>query len=705
MRPTRSSGSRLLRWLLLGVGGIVVLAVIAVVVVVATFDPNAYKAQIIAEVRAATGRTLVLSGPLSLKLSLRPAIEAQDVALANPPGFSRPDMARLGTLDLGVDLTGLFGGRITVSRLVLVRPDILLERSKSGATNWSFAPAPGPRAAPAAAPAPASSSSGGMSIFISAVRIEDGRIGYRNDATGKQTIVALRSLGVTEAARDAPLVIAATATVNGAPVTVDATTGSLAALLGGGSAPWPVRAKLTAAGARLGLDGTIAHPMTGAGIALGIDAAIPDLAALTPVAGAALPPLKGLALTGKLAVPGAIAGGGRIDNLVLTTPAGKLAGTLGFGLGAVPSVSGTLASASLDADALLAALHGAPAAAPGAKPAGASSGGPAAPAPASALLIPATPLPLAALRSANADLHVSVTALKTGGEVWRNLAFHLVLNRGTLTVAPFTATPPAGELALTLSVNAAAAQPPVAITLHAPGMALASLLKLAGQPGLATGDIALDADLRGAGTSPHAIAAGLDGTIVATMTGGTIDNAVVNKLFGPMLAKANLAGLLAHGGSSRIECLAVRLTARHGQGRLDPFLFASSLNTIDGGGTMNFGSETLDLLMHPQARAGGTGIALPVAVRGTFAHPAASLSQSETAAAGVDVALSLLGGKKLAVPGALAAKPVSCATALAQARGQRPPPQAAAPAGRTAAPAPAKPAAPNPGTLLRGLFH
>ena len=700
MRPTRSSGSRFLRWVLLGVGGIVVLVIAAVVVVVATFNPNAYKAEIIAKVKVATGRTLVLSGPLSLKLSLHPAIEAKEVALANPPGFSRPDMARLGALDLGVDLTGLLGGRITVSRLVLVRPDILLERSKSGATNWSFAPARGPHAASAAAPAPASSSSGGMSIFISNVRIQDGRIGYRNDATGKETIVALRSLGVTEASRDAKLVIAAIATVNGAPVTVDATTGSLAALLGGESAPWPVKAKLTAASARLALDGTIAHPLTGAGIALGIDATIPDLAALTPVAGAALPPLKGLALTGKLAVPGAIAGGGRIENLVLTTPAGKLAGTLGIGLGAVPSVSGTLTSASLDADALLAALHSGSAAAPS----GASSrGGPAAPA--SALLIPATPLPLAALRSANADLHVSVAALKTGGEVWRDLAFHLVLNGGKLTVAPFTATPAAGKLDLTLSVNAAAAQPPVALTLHAPGMALASLLKLVGEPGLATGDVALDANLRGAGTSPHAIAAGMDGTIVATMTGGTIDNAVVNKLFGAMLAKANLGGLLAHGGSSQIECLAVRLTAQRGQGRLDPFLFASSLSTIDGGGTMNFGSETLDLLMHPQARAGGTGIALPVAVRGTFAHPAASLSQSETAAAGVGVALSLLAGKKLAVPGALQAKPVSCATALAQARGQRPPPQAASPAGGTAAPAPAKPAAPNPGTLLRSLFH
>ncbi|MDE2006318.1 MAG: AsmA family protein [Rhodospirillales bacterium] len=699
MRHSRSSGSRLLRWILFGVLGILILAVVAVVAFVATFDANAYKPRIIAAVRQATGRDLILAGPIGLKLSLHPAIEATDVALANPPGFSRPDMAKLGALDLGLDLTALLSGRIEVSRLTLVRPDILLERNKAGATNWSFAPAaakPAPAAAPNSAPAPAASSS--LPIFIREVRITDGHLGYRDDATGKATTVALASLAVTEASPDAPLALNATATVNGAPVRLAGQTGPLAALTGTNSAPWPVKLTLAAAGATLGLDGGIAHPAAASGIALALNAAIPDLAALSPIAGSSLPALKGLALTGKLSVPDTLAKGGRIEALALTLPGGRITGALGFRIGAVPDVSGTLSSPSLDADALLAALHGPAAPAP-AHPAG---GGGAA-APASPYLIPTTPLPLGALRAADADLTVSVAALKTGGEVWHDLAFHLLLKGGRLNLAPFSASPPAGKFALTLMLDAARPVPPLSFTLHAPGLALASLLKMAGESGLATGAVALDADIHGAGASPHAIAAGLTGTIVATMQGGTIDNATVNRMFGPMLAKANLSGLLAHGGTSRIECLAARLSARNGAAQLQPFLFASSLSTIDGDGTMNLGAETLNLTFRPQARAGGTGIAVPVAVGGTFAHPSYGLNQGAVAQAGVGAALSLLQGGKLAVPGSLQAKPVSCAASLAEARGQRPPAGTAAP---STAPTPAqKPAAPNPGSLLRGLFH
>jgi AsmA protein len=475
-----------------------------------------------------------------------------------------------------------------------------------------------------------------------------------------------------------------------------------------------VRLVLTAAGARLAADGTIADPLAGRGVALHFDLHIPDLRALGAVAGAALPPVREIALTGRLVAPGTIAQGARLQDFALTLPQGRLAGTLAVRLGAVPALSGSLTSPSLDADALLAELHqgkasGHPAAGatPG-HPATAVPSGPAAPsarpAPAaarSAHLIPDTTLPLGLLRRADADLSVSVAALRSGGETWRNLAFHLALAHGKLVLAPFTATPPAGPLSLRLTLDAAQKVPPVTLSLHAPGLALASLLALAGEKGLATGDVALVADLHGAGTSLHAIAAGLDGVVAATMTGGTIDNAVLDRLFGGVLARANLAGLLAHGGTSTIRCLALRLVAQHGVAQLAPFLFASTLTTISGAGTVNLGAETLDLLLHPEGRVGGTGFSVPVRVSGGWVHPNAALSARGAAEAGIGVALSLLGGNKLAVPQAVQAQAPSCATALALARGQQPP--AAAPA----APAPTQPAGklPNPGTLLRNLFR
>jgi len=735
MSTASSPGRRVLRWTAIGLGGLVVLVVVAAVVGVLTFNPNRFKPRIIAAVQQATGRTLTLAGPIGIKLSLHPTIEARDVALANPPGFSRPDMARLAVLDLRLGLAALLHGRIAIDRLVLVRPDILLERTKAGAVNWRFAPAPSPAAAPARragapAPTPVTPSSGsptGPAVFVQDVRIEDGTLGYRDDATGKQTTLVLRQARLHAASPTAPLLLDATAAVNGAPITLTGRTGPLAALEhpasvpasaastspASGAAAWPVRLVLTAAGARLAADGTIADPAAGRGVALGFDLHIPDLAALGPVTGIALPPVRQIALTGRLVAPGSIAQGASLQNFALALPQGQLAGTLELRLGSVPALSGTLTSQSLDADALLAELHGAPAAGqPAAHPAGAPAAGSSAPpasppgppvpaAPRSAHLIPDTPLPLPLLRRADANLSVSVTALRSGGETWRNLAFHLVLAGGKLVLAPFTATPPAGPLSLRLTLDAAQPAPPVALSLHAPGLALASLLALAGEKGLATGDVAIEADLHGAGSSLHAIAAGLDGVLSATMTGGTIDNAVLDRLFGGVLAKANLAATLGHGGTSAIRCLALRLTAQHGVAQLAPFLFSSTLTTIDGNGTVNLGSETLDLMLHPEGRVGGTGFSVPVRVSGGFAHPVAALSASGTAAAGIGAALSLLGGKKLGVPQGLQASAPSCASALALARGQQAPP---APAASSPA-APAKPKAPNPANLLRNLFR
>lgn len=714
-RPSRIG--RVLRWTGLALS-ILVLAVVAVVAwTLATFNPDSLKPRLEAEVHALTGRTLALNGPIRLHLSLHPALEVSDVALSNPPGFSRPEMARLGKLSLGLDALALLHGQIAISRLTLDRPDILLERAKSGAVNWRFAPAAAKSAPTAGATStPTAAPGGGMSLFVGAVRLVDATLGYRDDATGKATILHLPSLTLSEASPTAPLVLTATGALGAAPgavpgavpVAVHVTTGSLTVLMG--DAAVPLRARLAAAGADLTLDGRIAHPLAGSGLALDVTAAVPSLRAVGQLAGMSLPAIR-VGLRAKLALPGTVAQGGRISGLSLTLPGGTVTGDLALRLASVPTVSGVLSSATFDADTLLAALRGTPAAAP-AHPAqavatsGATSGATAgAPAAAGGYVIPTTPLPLGALRTVDTDLRVSIGALTAGGQVWRNLSLPVRLQAGRLSLAPFAVTTPSGPVGGDFAIDAAAARPPVSLRLHAPAVALAALLKLAGEKGLASGTMAIDLDLHGAGASPHAIAASLTGTVVATMQGGSIDNAVVNRMFGPMLARANLAGLLAHGGQSQIECVAARLTAANGAARLAPFLFASTLNTVDGGGTLNLGAETLDLTFRPQARAGGTGVAVPVHVGGRFAAPSYGLAQGAIAQAGIGAALSFLSGQKLAVPAGLQASRPSCAAALASARTGAPLPAAVAPKPAAPAPTQAKPGTINPGAILKQLFH
>ena len=88
--PARSGIGRILRFTLIGFAGIIVLVVAAGAVFVATFDANSYKPRIAAAVQQATGRALALNGPIGLKLSLQPTLEARDVAFANPAGLLPP---------------------------------------------------------------------------------------------------------------------------------------------------------------------------------------------------------------------------------------------------------------------------------------------------------------------------------------------------------------------------------------------------------------------------------------------------------------------------------------------------------------------------------------------------------------------------------------------------------------------------------------
>ena len=143
---------RLVRTIALVIGGIVVLAVAGIAVVIATFDPNRFKPQIIAAAQSATGRTLTLGGRIGLSLSLQPTLEVSDVGFANPPGFSRPQMATLQKLKLQLALVPLLSRHVQIEQLVLEKPDILLETNAQGQSNWTLSPAGAPSAPPPASP-------------------------------------------------------------------------------------------------------------------------------------------------------------------------------------------------------------------------------------------------------------------------------------------------------------------------------------------------------------------------------------------------------------------------------------------------------------------------------------------------------------------------------------------------------------------------
>ena len=119
-----------MRWrriLVIVVGLLVVLPIAGIGIFIATLDPNDWKPRIQNAVIRATGRELSLNGPISLKWSLVPTIEAQNVALANFDGGSRPQMVTAQSIEAEVALLPLLSHHLDIHRLAIIKPDVLIE--------------------------------------------------------------------------------------------------------------------------------------------------------------------------------------------------------------------------------------------------------------------------------------------------------------------------------------------------------------------------------------------------------------------------------------------------------------------------------------------------------------------------------------------------------------------------------------------------
>jgi AsmA protein len=542
------------------------------------------------------------------------------------------------------------------------------------------------------------------------VKIDGGTVAMR-DAAGQTTTLALTQLSAQEAAPDAPLSLTLDASYNGAPVSLTADTGPLAGLLVAAGAPWPVKLAITAAGAKLGVEGTVGQPAAGRGLAIALTADIPDLAALSPLAGTTLPPLKTIAAQLKLADTDG-GNGIAISDLKLTLPNADLAGSLSVQRGARPLVKANLSARQIDLDALTRAMS---APAPTGLPVG-EPGKPAAPdteAGRSGRVIPATKLPFEALRLADGDIQLAVDDLRTGGQDYQSIKLHAETKDGHLTLDPLTLDAPGGRVDVKATVDANPAALLVTLTLRAPNLALQPLLKALGKPGYASGTLELRADLRGTGDTPHAIAASLDGAVGAAVAKGEIDSKLLGSLMSNLVQKTDLAQLANKAGMSALNCFAVRLDSTGGIGTVRALRLDSSTLGMTGSGTLNFDTEALDLHLRPSAGLAGTNITAPVIVAGTFADPSAHADVAGTVIdnAGTAAKLALgasTGGLALIIGSEIDRKLSGdpCAGPLALARFSQPPAASNQSDGSTppASQPPAK-RANNPADALKKLFQ
>src|SRR5471030_2582389 len=125
--------------LLIGGGGFVGVLIVALLVAPSFFDLNKYKPEIVSQVKKATGRDLVLDGPVTLSLPT-PTVGVSRVRFVNVAGSRNPNMVEVKSIAVKPSLFALLGGNVEVSSVTVVEPKIVLEVNAEGKPNWEFAP-------------------------------------------------------------------------------------------------------------------------------------------------------------------------------------------------------------------------------------------------------------------------------------------------------------------------------------------------------------------------------------------------------------------------------------------------------------------------------------------------------------------------------------------------------------------------------------
>ncbi len=590
--------STMRRFILIAAG--VIFALVVLALIAPYFIPaSAYKGRIAAAAQAATGRRLVISGPVRFSVFPVLGIAAQDVRLENIPGApGGPDFVSMKDLTAGVRLWPLLSGKVEITAISFDRPVIHLAVAANGQDNWTT-----PAAAATAPGATAGGPSSSLTPRFSGIDITDGTLTYADAQTNVHHRLDHIQLRIALTRLDAPLRVAGSFMARGQKITLDGRISSLLALRSG--APTDADLSITSALIEAGFKGTLArHDSRGE-----IKLVTRNLARLLSWVGK---PMASAAELGRLSLQAEIDTTGSSEQLralKLVTGGMTITGELAYnGRGTIPMLSGSLAADNLNLNAFM----GSPASTPQSGTATAQASG-----------WSKTPLNLSLLNAANANLtltaqHVELRHLKLD-----SARMQLRLQDGRLRVDldPLALYGGSGQLQIALRPGQ-----------H--GVYLASSFDLANveakpllHDALAVDHIEglanLSYTVSASGQNPDAIMHSLAGTGRIDLRNGRIRGVnllrvaqEISKVLG------NSAGSGGNQQSTQFTTMGGSFVISNGIMTNRDFHLQSPMLRMTGAGTINLGARTLDFVVKPLAvtSLSRTGIGVPFRIHGPWTH-------------------------------------------------------------------------------------
>ena len=633
--------------------GIFLLLVVALVVIIATFNWNRLKPTINQKVSAELNRPFAIRGDLGVAWERNrdepgwrswvpwPHLHAEDIMLGNPPDIPEVTMVHLQRADAMLAPLALLHKEIFIPWIKLQQPDARLIQTADKKNNWTFNLANSDEKDPAAAPS-------AWSFRLDNILFDQGKIRYRDAINKADVTVTVNPLGKPvpytqvaggddkqKGAGDFIFGWKASGTYNNEQLDGDGKIGGMLSLRSE-KTPFPVQADVRNGTTRVQVAGGLQDPLNMGGLDVRLRFSGDTLANLYGLTGVLLPDTPPYETDGHLIArfndkKGQVY---RYENFNGHIGDSDIHGSLTYTQGKPrPKLSGELTSRQLRM-ADLGPLIGVDSGKGSEKTAQAKANrGDKSTQPADKVL-PYDKFNTQSWDVMDADVKFSGKRIEHSNSLpLSDLYTHLQLENGELQLDPLRFGIAGGNLNSTIRLEGDHTPMRGRADIHARKLRLRQLFPNVKEMQSSLGQINGDATLSGNGNSVADLLATSNGQLKLLMNDGVISrslmeiaglnvgNYVVGKLFGD--------------DQVRINCAATDLNIRQGVATPRLFVFDTENAVINITGNTNFASERLDLSINPESK--GVRIVTlrsPLYVRGTFKNPDAGVKAGPLLARG-----------------------------------------------------------------------
>jgi len=611
-----------LKWIGLGLLGLVVVVAAGVGIALAVFDWNDARGFVAKQASKALNREVAIDGDLKVKLGDPIHIHVEGLRVANTEWSDEKNMAELKVLDAKLRLWPLLRGDYEFPEIRLTSPKLVLEKNNEGEPNWNFG---GPDPRKEAAKETVKPEDRGDIPIIESLVVEDGRVRYR-DPTAKIDIDS----GINTATGgngEEQVKLDGKGNFAGKPFTLLAEGGSLQ-YLRDDPKPYPLKVE-TAVGKTKGkIEGSIAEPVKLEGVDLSVELSGDDLSDVFPILGIPTPKTRPYSLTGHLGREGDV---WRFDGMKGKVGESDLSGAVAVDLGGErPKIIGDLNSKKLAAVDMAGFV--------GASPEGKGDY----PTKGKDRILPATPVPLEKLRNADMDVKFRGERVEAPFSPLDDINAHLKLENGKLTADPLALGVGGGRIAGTTVLDGSQKVPALRANLEVKQVKLAQLFRETSFAKEMGGTAAGRIQLTGKGPTVADILASADGKIGLAVDGGRITSLAIKGLKTNILE--TLGVVLTGDRPLPFNCMVANLSVENGVVRSDALVLDTPETLVTGEGAIDLRNEALNMRVlgrSKEAQVFATHV--PVNVRGTLGNPDFNVEAGESVARGAAaVALGVL---------------------------------------------------------------